>query len=132
MKKIIIILSSFFFFQIAYAGEIKDPFYKDLNQEIEERHSLSKTSLYSLKSLKLVATLLANEFESVKELSNQGKIPDTFFNSLAMLDLHGLVVRVVVSEGKKIGKKEEIILEISQDRVVLEEIGQEIIMELIK
>jgi len=131
MKKIIIILSGFFFFQ-AYADEIKDPFYKDLNREIEERHSLSKTSLYSLKSLKLVATLLAPEFESVKELRNQGKIPDTFYNSLAMLELPGNEDHVIVYEGQKIGPNEAIILEISQDRVVLEENGQEIIMEIIK
>lgn len=126
--KIIFNIILILLFSSVYGDDIKDPFYKDLNEEIENRHSLSKTSLYSLKSLKLVATLLAPDYKSVEVLREQGKIPDTFYNSLALIELPGSEDHVIVYEGQKIGPSDALIVEISQDRVVLEENDQEIIM----
>ena len=126
--KIIFNIILILLFSSVYGDVIKDPFYKDLNEEIENRHSLSKTSLYSLKSLKLVATLLAPDYKSVEVLREQGKIPDTFYNSLALIELPGSEDHVIVYEGQKIGPNDALIVKISQDRVVLEENDQEIIM----
>ena len=126
--KIIFNIILILYFSSVYGDDIKDPFYKNLNEEIESRHSLSKTSLYSLKSLKLVATLLAPDYKSVDVLREQGKIPDTFYNSLALIELPGSEDHVIVYEGQKIGPNDALIVVISQDRVVLEENDQEIIM----
>jgi len=82
MKKILIFIFILFSTNV-YPNDIKDPFYKDLKNEVLKRHSLSSASPYSVQSLKLVATLLAPKFNNLETLRKQKKIPKNYFKSLA-------------------------------------------------
>ena len=55
MKKFFILIFLFFSTNV-YSDNLRDPFYKDLKNEVLKRHSLSSASPYSVQSLKLVAT----------------------------------------------------------------------------
>ena len=47
MKKILILIFILFSTNV-YSNDIKDPFYKDLKNEVLKRHSLSSASPYSV------------------------------------------------------------------------------------
>ena len=131
MKKIFILIFIFFSTNV-YSDNLKDPFYKDLKNEVLKRHSLSSTSPYSIQSLKLVATLLAPKFGNLETLRKQNKIPNNYFKSLALIELPGSEDHVVVYEGQKIGPRSAVIKKITKNKVFLEENNKQIIMEIIQ
>jgi len=112
------------------ADKKQDPFYKDLPLETLKRHDLSDASLYSVQSLKLVATLLAPEFKNLKELRAKNQIPNSAYKNLALLELPGNGSQVVVYEGQKIGKNNALVKKISKNQITLEENNKQITMEI--
>ena len=131
MKKILILIFILFSTNV-YSNDIKDPFYKDLKNEVLKRHSLSSASPYSVQSLKLVATLLAPKFNNLEILRKQKKIPKNYFKSLALIELPGSEDHVVVYEGQKIGPRNAVIKKIGKDKIILVENNKQIIMEIIQ
>ena len=131
MKKILILIFILFSTNV-YSNDTKDPFYKDLKNEVLKRHSLSSASPYSVQSLKLVATLLAPKFDNLETLRKQKKIPKNYFKSLALLELPGSEDHVVVYEGQKIGPRNAVIKKITKDKIILVENNKQIIMEIIQ
>lgn len=131
MKKILIFIFILFSTNV-YPNDIKDPFYKDLKNEVLKRHSLSSASPYSVQSLKLVATLLAPKFNNLETLRKQKKIPKNYFKSLALIELPGSEDHVVVYEGQKIGPRNAVIKKIAKDKIILIENNKQIIMEIIQ
>ena len=112
------------------ADKKQDPFYKDLPLESLKRHDLSDASLYSVQSLKLVATLLATEFKNLNELRAKNQIPNSAYKNLALLELPGNGSQVVVYEGQKIGKNNALVKKISKNQITLEENNKQITMEI--
>lgn len=112
------------------ADKKQDPFYKDLPLESLKRHDLSDASLYSVQSLKLVATLLAPEFKNLNELRTKNQIPNSAYKNLALLELPGNGSQVVVYEGQKIGKNNALVKKISKNQITLEENNKQITMEI--
>lgn len=112
------------------ADKKQDPFYKDLPLESLKRHDLSDASLYSIQSLKLVATLLAPEFKNLNELRTKNQIPNSAYKNLALLELPGNGSQVVVYEGQKIGKNNALVKKISKNQITLEENNKQITMEI--
>ncbi|MDA7478595.1 hypothetical protein OAO06_00515 [Candidatus Pelagibacter ubique] len=112
------------------ADKKQDPFYKDLPLESLKRHDLSDASLYSVQSLKLVATLLAPEFKNLNELRAKNQIPNSAYKNLALLELPGNGSQVVVYEGQKIGKNNALVKKISKNQITLEENNKQITMEI--
>ena len=112
------------------ADKKQDPFYKDLPLESLKRHDLSDASLYSIQSLKLVATLLAPEFKNLNELRTKNQIPNSAYKNLALLELPGNGNQVVVYEGQKIGKNNALVKKISKNQITLEENNKQITMEI--
>jgi Tfp pilus assembly protein PilP len=131
MKKILILIFILFSTSV-YSNDIKDPFYKDLKNEVLKRHSLSNTSPYSVQSLKLVATLLAPKFNNLETLRKQNKIPKNYYKNLALIELPGSEDHVVVYEGQKIGPRSAVIKKITKDKVFLVENNKQIIMEIVE
>ena len=66
---------------ISLVNSADDPFYKNLEKEALKRHDLSNTSLYSIQSLKLVATLLAPDSANKKNLKVQMSLPKVFLKT---------------------------------------------------
>ena len=120
MKRFFILIFLFFSTNV-YSDDLRDPFYKDLKNEVLKRHSLSSASPYSVQSLKLVATLLAPKFSNLETLRKQNKIPKNYFKSLALIELPGSEDHVVVYEGQKIGPRSAVIKKITKDKVFLVE-----------
>ena len=112
------------------ADKKQDPFYKDLPLESLKRHDLSDASIYSVQSLKLVATLLAPEFKNLNELRTKNQIPNSAYKNLALLELPGNGSQVVVYEGQKIGKNNALVKKISKNQITLEENNKQITMEI--
>ena len=112
------------------ADKKQDPFYKDLPLESLKRHDLSDASLYSVQSLKLVATLLAPKFKNLNELKAKNQIPNSSYKNLALLELPGNGSQVVVYEGQKIGKNNALVKKISKNQITLEENNKQITMEI--
>ena len=112
------------------ADKKQDPFYKDLPLESLKRHDLSDASLYSVQSLKLVATLLAPEFKNLNELKAKNQISNSAYKNLALLELPGNGSQVVVYEGQKIGKNNALVKKISKNQITLEENNKQITMEI--
>jgi Tfp pilus assembly protein PilP len=112
------------------ADKKQDPFYKDLPLESLKRHDFSDASLYSVQSLKLVATLLAPEFKNLNELRAKNQIPNSAYKNLALLELPGNGSQVVVYEGQKIGKNNALVKKISKNQITLEENNKQITMEI--
>ena len=131
MKKLIILIFIFFSTNV-YSDNLRDPFYKDLKNEVLKRHSLSSASPYSVQSLKLVATLLAPKFNNLETLRKQNKIPKNYYKNLALIELPGSEDHVVVYEGQKIGPRSAVIKKITKDKVFLVENNKQIIMEIVE
>ena len=131
MKKIFILIFIFFSTNV-YSDNLKDPFYKDLKNEVLKRHSLSSTSPYSIQSLKLVATLLAPDSDNINKLKDTSEAGKSFFKNLALIELPGSEDQVFIYEGQVIGKNNARIKKITKNKVILDENQKEIIMEIVQ
>ena len=92
-----------------------------LDTPLAKRHDLSNTSLYSIQSLKLVATLLAPDSANIKKLKSTNESTESFFKNLALIELPGSEDQVFIYEGQIIGKNNARIKKITKNKVILEE-----------
>ena len=117
---------------ISLVNSADDPFYKNLEKESIKRHDLSNTALYSIQSLKLVATLLAPDSANIKKLKSTNESTESFFKNLALIELPGSEDQVFIYEGQMIGKNNARIKKITKNKVILEENQKEITMEIVQ
>ena len=117
---------------ISLVNSADDPFYKNLEKESIKRHDLSNTALYSIQSLKLVATLLAPDSDNINKLKNTNEAAKSFFKNLALIELPGSEDQVFIYEGQIIGKNNARIKKITKNKVILDENQKEIIMEIVQ
>ena len=117
---------------ISLVNSADDPFYKNLEKESIKRHDLSNTALYSIQSLKLVATLLASDSDNINKLKNTSEAGKSFFKNLALIELPGSEDQVFIYEGQMIGKNNARIKKITKNKVILDENQKEIIMEIVQ